>query len=337
LVSDELVHSDDQPQRSNVQWSRRGFLRGSGIAVASVAATGVAACTDERKIAAPERRPPERDVFCAVGFFTAHEARTVEALTARIIPGTADDPGAREAGVVNYIDCLMATSQGIAEPMYLQAPFPAPDPDDLEPLRDVYADLPPLSVGGEPETPSFSQDGESIVQMRDNSIESSSYGVIPLPKNQFDRYGYQSLLTPAEMFRRGLASLDGHVAARLGGDFVGLSEADQDTVVGQLADDDSDEFDIPSAEGFFELVRRATIEAMFSDPMYGGNRDMVGWRLVGYPGAQRAYTPADVRDASFRRSPQSLAELHRFNAGHADRDEPQLPVAGSDAEGRHGR
>ena len=38
---------------------------------------------------------------------------------------------------------------------------------------------------------------------------------------------------------------------------------------------------------------------MFGDPMYGGNRDMVGWKLIGYPGAQRQYTPDDIKNPNF--------------------------------------
>jgi gluconate 2-dehydrogenase gamma chain len=35
-----------------------------------------------------------------------------------------------------------------------------------------------------------------------------------------------------------------------------------------------------------------TEEGFFSDPMYGGNRDKVGWRLIGFPGI----ASADYRD-----------------------------------------
>jgi gluconate 2-dehydrogenase gamma chain len=40
-------------------------------------------------------------------FFTEHEARTVEAITAQLIPADSD-PGAKEAGVVNYIDLQLS-------------------------------------------------------------------------------------------------------------------------------------------------------------------------------------------------------------------------------------
>ena len=43
---------------------------------------------------------------------------------------------------------------------------------------------------------------------------------------------------------------------------------------------------------------------MFADPLYGGNRDFVGWRLVGFPGAQAIFTPADLQNKqAFARAP----------------------------------
>jgi hypothetical protein len=62
-------------------------------------------------------------------------------------------------------------------------------------------------------------------------------------------------------------------------------------------------------------LRNDTIEGMFGDPMYGGNRDLVGWTLIGYPGAQRQYTPEEMQDPNFSRPPQSLAQL-MANEGH---------------------
>lgn len=311
--------------------TRRGFLRRSGL-VAVTAAAGLSCTTDDDDARRQGRAPAAPDVHCAGHFFRPHEAQTVEALSARILPGNPDDPGAREAGVVNYIDCLLAANGGFAEPVYLQPPFPAPEPEDLRDLQADYPDLPELVAGGEPGDPDLGStaDASAIADLRDDSVESTSFGVLPIPKNTFDRYGYQSLLAPAELYRRGIAALDEHTTATYGAPFADLGEADQDVVVAALADDELAEFDVPSAEGFFEMVRRHTIEGMFSDPIYGGNRDLVGWELLGYPGAQRAYTSSEVRDPRFAREPQSLADLHRFNSSHADRDEPVLPVAGSD-------
>ena len=58
-------------------------------------------------------------------------------------------------------------------------------------------------------------------------------------------------------------------------------------------------FTWPSAQAFFNTVRTHTMEGMFADPVYGGNKDFAGWVLVGFPGAQPLFSPTDLqsRDA----------------------------------------
>ena len=64
------------------------------------------------------------------------------------------------------------------------------------------------------------------------------------------------------------------------------------------------EFAWPTAQAFFNTVRTHTMEGMFADPIYGGNKDFAGWRLVGFPGAQPIYTPADLGSKeAFAREP----------------------------------
>ncbi len=83
------------------------------------------------------------------------------------------------------------------------------------------------------------------------------------------------------------------------------------------------------------MLRDHTIEGMFSDPLYRGNRDMVGWKLIGYPGSQRAYTSFDIQDEEYftKRDPQSIAMLHPFNPGEASHPNAILPVSGSGTPG----
>jgi gluconate 2-dehydrogenase gamma chain len=76
-----------------------------------------------------------------------------------------------------------------------------------------------------------------------------------------------------------------------------------------MDEDSATGFDGPSARAFFTRLRNDTIEGMFGDPMYGGNRDLVGWKLIGFPGAQRLYTPDDIKNPDFTRAPQSLAMM----------------------------
>ena len=82
-----------------------------------------------------------------------------------------------------------------------------------------------------------------------------------------------------------------------------------------MDEDTASGFDRPSGKAFFTQLRNDTIEGMFGDPMYGGNRDLAGWKLIGYPGAQRQYTPDDIKNPAFTRDPRSLAQLIA-NEGH---------------------
>ena len=55
------------------------------------------------------------------------------------------------------------------------------------------------------------------------------------------------------------------------------------------------EFSWPSPQAFFNTLRTHTIEGMFADPVYGGNKDFAGWKLVGFPGAQPTFTKEDMQ------------------------------------------
>jgi gluconate 2-dehydrogenase gamma chain len=101
--------------------------------------------------------------------------------------------------------------------------------------------------------------------------------------------GYQMPDTPAARYRTGLRSLGTYVAARYGNkSFHELSTGQQDEI---LAGVESSAIALRDVDGprFFDLVLQNTQEGFFADPVYGGNRDMVGWKLVGFPGARYDY------------------------------------------------
>ena len=141
------------------------------------------------------------------------------------------------------------------------------------------------------------------------------YDYVNVSSEQIARYGYQSVLAPQEIYRRGLAFLDAYTQSEFESDFLDLTEEQQDQVLTAMDEDTATGFEGPSAKALFTQLRNDTIEGMFGDPMYGGNRDLVGWKLIGYPGAQRFYTPDDIKNSGFRREPQSLAQL-MVNEGH---------------------
>lgn len=310
--------------------TRRRFLRGS----LTVAAGGAAlvACRDDSGSPPPSGRALESDepFHCdlATTFFNPAEARAVDALTDRILPGTPDDPGAREARVVAYIDCLLGTGDGWSRPVYRMPPFVAPADFTVAEVEAMFPDAPRLVPDDDRSGTGETGDGEDEPDDPDpDDLEATGFGIVAMPAGAYDRYGYQLFLDPPAIYRRGLAALDRYARAAAGAPLADLDPTAQDLVVGALDDDTATGFDVPSAKAFFEQVRRHTIEGMFSDPRYGGNHDLAGWRLVGWPGAQRAYTPIELRTERAPREPQSLAQLHRFNPGHDDTGHADLPVA----------
>lgn len=290
------------------QLSRRAFLtRTGGLPVAMAGAAGVASQPGQAQemtdtAAVPEDWPefpgvpetpssPPPDIFQAL---TDDEAAVVEALTARLLPGSPDDPGAREAGVVYYIDYLLSQNDGFVEPVYLAGPWARAYEGDEEP---------------EPEE-----------------------GVIWVPADELERYGFQSPLSPLEIYQIGIAALEEYANETFGSGTADLSEEDQDEIIWAMLDDEIPHLEEFSAISFFHTLRKHTSEGMFSDPAYGGNRDLAGWRLVGFPGAQRAYNPEEMQEEQHEpREPMTLHELPVFKPGQTE-DGPILPVRGTDPE-----
>ena len=210
--------------------SRREFLVRAAVGAGAVAGAGLVPEThaqtreQDRKAKsetnASDQRHSNGD---APGAFLNHDqAATILAFTERLMPGAPGKPGARDAGVLNYIDLALA---------------------------GAYADL-------------------------------------------------------QDFYRRGLAQLDAYCRKSYNEPFVRLSAARQDEVITALEEGKAGGFTWPTAQEFFNTIRTHTMEGMFADPIYGGNKDFAGWRLVGFPGAQAIFTAADMQSKqAFTRAP----------------------------------
>jgi gluconate 2-dehydrogenase gamma chain len=101
--------------------------------------------------------------------------------------------------------------------------------------------------------------------------------------------GYQLPNTPARRYRVGLKALADYVKSAFEGrSFANLSPQDQDKVLAGLEQGSIALNDVSGKE-FFELLLQNTQEGFFADPIYGGNREMAGWKLVGFPGTRYDY------------------------------------------------
>ncbi|MCZ6783060.1 MAG: gluconate 2-dehydrogenase subunit 3 family protein [Proteobacteria bacterium] len=151
--------------------------------------------------------------------FTPEDWKTVEAMTARIIPSDAD-PGAVEAGCVNFIDKALANEDAAVKPIYA-AGLPA-----LAALCAASGEGVPFAA--------------LAPEQQDATLAALQTGAVQ---------GWPDGLAPAV---------------------------------------------------FFETVRVHTVIGFLADPKYGGNREYVGWKLLGYPGPRHergGYTPAQMLGA----------------------------------------
>jgi gluconate 2-dehydrogenase gamma chain len=131
---------------------------------------------------------------------------------------------------------------------------------------------------------------------------------------------YQLPFTPAELFHTALRAINRDLDAR-STPFNEMPAAHQDEYLKSLESGAHDLDGVPSAE-FFDMFRKMTVEGFFSDPVYGGNRDMMAWRMIGFPGAYADYFESvDQHGIKFDRAPMSLAEDAK---GHIQM-RPRLP------------
>ncbi|QKT04659.1 gluconate 2-dehydrogenase subunit 3 family protein [Ectothiorhodospiraceae bacterium 2226] len=122
--------------------------------------------------------------------------------------------------------------------------------------------------------------------------------------------GYQLRLTPRELYSLGIAAVEARLQED-GAAFAELGAQAQVRVLEQLEQGELELEPLP-APVFFETLLANTIEGYFADPAYGGNRDMAGWRMVGFPGAYSQYVKEIERHGvPFTRPPMSMMQSAR--------------------------
>lgn len=97
-------------------------------------------------------------------------------------------------------------------------------------------------------------------------------------------------LVPAERYRVGIEQLGRHCQATFGKRFSELEGDQRDEVLRKMESGDI-AFEGIESEVFFEQILQNAMEGFFADPIYGGNRDMVSWKMLGFPGARYDYRP----------------------------------------------
>ncbi|MBI2859449.1 MAG: gluconate 2-dehydrogenase subunit 3 family protein [Chloroflexi bacterium] len=223
--------------------SRRDFLK-VGAAAGTLAV--VTSCvpkptTTPTAIPIPTPTPapvpapaPASPVFDALQFFDAGQAAIVHAAVGRIIPGTPQDPGAKEAAVVVFID---------------------------------------------------------------RALEGYDIGLQP-------------------RYVAGVPGMEAYARARYQKGFADLSDEQQDDILSNMQRNTGEAKEyLPNPAGFFNTLLAHTRQGVFADPIYGGNRNSVGWKLEGHPGIVFGRDPSQQKcDVDF---PKEYMGNQQYHARHA--------------------
>ncbi|RBJ83195.1 gluconate 2-dehydrogenase subunit 3 family protein [Pseudomonas sp. MWU12-2534b] len=107
----------------------------------------------------------------------------------------------------------------------------------------------------------------------------------PFKADAAPEMGWQSKLVPKDIYRLGIAAVDAWCKDLKGQVFAAQDSATRDALLKQL-EAGTPQFEAVPAKLFFNLLLQNTKEGFFSDPIHGGNKGLVGWTLIGFPGAR---------------------------------------------------
>ena len=190
-------------------------------------------------------------------FFDPRQRATLEAAMARIIP-TDDQPGAREAGTVEFLDRYLSGLDFI---------YAKPDGSGFEKLEGKRAEAWQRRI-----TILRAKYVEGVKELDRRSQSQFDADFVRLTTEQQDRI-LAGVERPTLQIEAGLEE------AQAVAGFAPVEPALQQT---------STEIELD----FFPLLALHTRQGFYAEPIYGGNKNRVGWKLIGFEG------------------PESLAETH---------------------------
>jgi gluconate 2-dehydrogenase gamma chain len=132
----------------------------------------------------------------------------------------------------------------------------------------------------------------------------------PFPKGTANQ-GYQLGMTPAALFRAGTEGLAAYCMTTYQKPFEALPAEGKEALLKSLQGGKVEFANgVPSGVYFAQLLQMF-YEGMFADPIYGGNRDKIGWKLIGYPGVNTSNKLNIVRfkNKPYKPEPTSIADL----------------------------
>jgi gluconate 2-dehydrogenase gamma chain len=123
--------------------------------------------------------------------------------------------------------------------------------------------------------------------------------------------GYQLPLTPAELYRSGIAAADAAARKTYGKPFEQLAAPQREEYLLSLKDGKVVFEHGPPAPVFFGMLYQNVMEGMFADPIYGGNRQKAGWKMIGFPGVIAVHhdNVMKFRNKKYAADPLGIADM----------------------------
>jgi len=123
--------------------------------------------------------------------------------------------------------------------------------------------------------------------------------------------GYQLPLTPAQLYRAGIAATNAHCRKAYGNTFDRIADAQrQEVLIGLSTGKITFDNGLP-VRVFWTTLYQTVVEGMYSDPIYGGNRNKAGWAIIGFPGIIAVHRDhvAQYRGKPFPTRPLGIADM----------------------------
>jgi len=252
---------DHQQPNDQVDINRRKFLKNTGIFAGGLIGGSVVGgllfnqTKPEEKIIEHEQDKMATLQDARVFFDRKEDFEILQAATERIFPKDNNGPGAIELAVPYYIDKQLNGTWGRNAFDYMDGPFPQ---------------------------------SASVRQLEDKDIDQSKGGTNADVLPNISATRYQTRLTRGEIFIVGLRAIETESINQFNDSFINLDHEQQDTILTAF---DNGDVIIPgvSSETFFNLLIQMTLEGAYADPVYGGNKNMMGWKMKEYPGPRASY------------------------------------------------
>lgn len=273
---------DDTTNNGKGGMSRRTFLKNTGLVAGGVVGGSLLGGLLTNQMQKPETKTQTEQMSGGLQdarmFFSRKEDFDVlSAATERIFPEDDLGPGAIALGVPYFIDKQLNGEWGMNAKEYMNGPF---------------------------------YQNEQVQGAQNNNRKQDQQGPNTETQQPTPTPRYQTRLRRNEIFLLGLREMENVAQKEYGTSFVNLEGPQQDEVLTMF-----EEGKVPmkgyDSKNFFNLLRQTTIEGAYSDPLYGGNKDMMGWKMKEYPGPRAEYLSTIEEEDFLVMEQQSLKDYQK--------------------------